>query len=219
MQDQSIDLLDKLNDIKFIKQKHIPIKVQDDNASIFTSKETLYYNMIKKYFRTDGKQHTQTMADIINGSSNISLRLLDWFVTRFADEQKTRYTIKETNETFNIHISYKAQLRSYKKKYFDPFRRRKKKFNFSYIDQDMLKNKFHTTIGQLNFFKWAFTNNLIDYVVEHKNELTIEMNKCHKDDKIKKTKKPKVVKVHNDICVIAKQKIVDGKMKISISFD
>ena len=55
---------------------------------------------------------------------------------------------------FNVHISYKAQLQSYKKKYFDPFRRRKK-FYYKYNKEE---NKyFYTTIGQLNFFRWIFS--------------------------------------------------------------
>jgi len=61
---------------------------------------------------------------MINGNSKISLRLLDWFVTRHAKRHSISYFIND--DKFNVHISYKAQLKSYKKRYFDPFRKGKK---------------------------------------------------------------------------------------------
>jgi hypothetical protein len=33
-----------------------------------------------------------------------------------------------------------------------------------------------TTIGQLNFFKWAIVNKVVDYIVEHYDEITQDMN-------------------------------------------
>ena len=104
------------------------------------------------------------MIDIVEGQSDISLRLLDWFVTRHASKQKIRFDKydvsnnsdkfdKRVDRCFNVHISYKAQLKSYKKKYFDPFRRRKK-FKY-YFDKEKTVH-LCTTIGQLNFFRWAF---------------------------------------------------------------
>ena len=49
--------------------------------------------------------------------------------------------------------SYQKQLKNYGKLLFDPFCRTKHKFNFKGID---------TSIGQLNFFKWLFENNLVN---------------------------------------------------------
>ena len=68
------------------------------------------------------------MIDIINGKSEISLRILDWFVTRYSNKYKITIDMGDEEDIFNVHISYKAQLKSYKKKYFDPFRRKKKFF-------------------------------------------------------------------------------------------
>lgn len=220
-----LDLLDILNNahIGLQKQNIVTDIKKDTNKIVFSSKETFYYNMVKKYFKTDGKENIQKMLDIINSEAKISLRLLDWFITRYADEHKTRYTLDSTEETFNVHISYKAQLRSYKKKYFDPFRRRNKKFYFSYVDASNNKQKFFTTIGQLNFFRWAFVNGLINYVETNRNELTTQMNKCYKDDKVRKQQKKidKQLQAQNDqqVNVTAKKKIENGKLKITIKFD
>ena len=125
--------------------------------------------MIEKFFNKCENLNIEKMINIINGENLVSLRFLDWFVTRYCYLYKLSYKfinnfIKEEN--FNINISYKAQLKSFKKKYFDPFRR-KKKFYFI-INKNINTNEHKkyiilTTIGQLNFFRWAITNNIITY--------------------------------------------------------
>jgi len=137
------------------------IKITD-----FKSKELMYYNMLDKYFNNCTNDEIQSMIDIINGNHLISLRFLDWFVTRYCYLYKLSINInnvynKENN--FNINISYKAQLKSFKKKYFDPFRR-KKKFYYQYSKNNLL---LLTTIGQLNFFRWAINNDIIKYTFQN----------------------------------------------------
>jgi len=138
-------------------------------------KEIYHYKMLDNFFSSCDIAQIERMIDIINGNHLISLRFLDWFVTRYCYLYKlsinvaNKYT-KENN--FNINISYKAQLKSFKKKYFDPFRR-KKKFYFT-TDNNINKNSnkdtpaknniiLLTTLGQLNFFRWAITYDLINY--------------------------------------------------------
>jgi len=67
-------------------------------------------------------------------------------------------------------MSYKSQLKSYSKKYFDPFCRRNR-INF---------NQISTTLGQLNFFKWASSNGIIDYVIDNYNHIEDDMNQSMK---------------------------------------
>jgi hypothetical protein len=125
-------------------------------------KEIWHYSMLEKFFISCELPVVQKMVDIINGNHLISLRFMDWFVTRYCYLYKT--TINVTNKfcsqnNFNINISYKAQLKSFTKKYFDPFKR-KKKFIYTL---DKYKISFLTTLGQLNFFRWAITNDIINY--------------------------------------------------------
>ena len=105
------------------------------------------YDFFKK------KEHIDCILPIISGTSTLSIRVLDWFVTNYA---KTFNIILETN--FNVYLDYKSQLRGYKKKMFDPFCR-KRRIPFYYMDGKCII----TTIGQLNFFKWAIQNKIIDY--------------------------------------------------------
>ena len=109
-------------------------------------KEVWHYDMLEKFFLNCELNIIQKMVDIINGNHLISLRFLDWFVTRYCYLYKTSINIANkytTQNNFNINISYKAQLKSFTKKYFDPFKR-KKKFVFSF---DKYQISFLTTLG------------------------------------------------------------------------
>jgi len=190
----------------------------------FNAKEKLYFMSIDKFFRNTDKNNIKKMWQIvdINYNSKISLRLLDWFVTRYANRYKTYYYL-EDGSRFNVHISYKAQLKSYKKRYFDPFRRRKK-FYYRYTEDDNLRP--YTTIGQLNFFRWAFTNDVIKYVETNYDTIIDEMIKSNKQDKKKKQIKKLNNKSNNksdnksgNITINAKKIIKNEECKIILSFD
>lgn len=157
-------------------------KLDIDPVKFFTQKELCYYSMIDKFFKNCSPQHINNIIDIIEGRSNISLRILDWFVTKYS-KRKIDYGNKDA-EIFDVRISYKSQLKSYKKRYFDPFRRRKK---FMYYFNNGKHNKsISTTLGQLNFFKWAISNNILLYVDRNLKHISKEMNISNKEEKKKK---------------------------------
>lgn len=149
----------------------------------FTKREIYFYNMIDSFYRQCSPENITKIIDIINGSSPISLRILDWFVTRYSNKKKI--LIMSKDDVMDVHISYKAQLKSYKKKYFDPFKRRAK-FDYHFKDHDTI---IHTTIGQLNFFRWALENKIISYVEDNYDSVSKEMNVSNKDDKKRKKEK------------------------------
>ena len=164
-----------------------------DLINIFTKKEICRYKMIDKFFSNRAEKDIQKMIDIINGKSDISLRILDWFVTKYS-RKNIDCGISTSYEKFDVRISYKAQLKTFKKRYFDPFRRRKK---FKYcIVTDKFQISVRTTLGQLNFFKWALSNNIIEYVEKNLAKITKAMNISNKEDK--KRKKSKNEKIEKD---------------------
>jgi pimeloyl-ACP methyl ester carboxylesterase len=59
-------------------------------------------------------------------------------------------------------VDYKLKLKAYSKKRFDPFCRWDR-ISIPYKDGTSIE----TTIGQLNFFKWALENKAIDYIEQH----------------------------------------------------
>ena len=86
----------------------------------------------------------------------------------------TNYNAND-DKYFNVFLAYKGQLKSYKKKYFDPFCR-KKRIAFYYDENTCVI----TTIGQLNFFKWAIEYDILTYVENNLQHITQDMNKSNK---------------------------------------
>jgi len=125
----------------------------------------------------------EKMMKIINGESRISLRIIDWFVTNFAKKNFTVYSIpaknrcstiyngEENMERFKVFNSYKLELKAYSKIRFDPFSRRER-ITIPYADSTCLE----TTIGQLNFFKWAIENNVLEYIQANFDVIEADMN-------------------------------------------
>lgn len=149
-----------------------------------TQNELLMQNLNEFY---QNRENLHKMMRIINGESKISLRIVDWFVTNYAKKYYTVYninvplihprenadgTIEYTeSQRFKVYNDYKLKLKSYSKKRFDPFCRWER-INIGYGNNTYME----TTIGQLNFFKWAIENNIIEYIEEHHDEIEADMN-------------------------------------------
>ena len=132
---------------------------------------------LKDFYSID--QNMTTMLCIVDGTSRISLRLIDWFITNYCKNSKSVHN--QNKEIQDIYHNYRAQLKAYKKIKFDPFRRRQRiMFHYSNAGDKYL----NTTIGQLNFFKWAIDNNVIKYISERFDELENAMNSHQKSLKI-----------------------------------
>lgn len=187
-------------------KKELEFTIVRDPKAYFSQKELCHYKNIDKFFRECYKNKSNEltdMIDIIEGNSKISLRILDWYVTKYSKKRISYGANNKNNEIFDVRISYKAQLKAYKKRYFDPFRRRDK---FTYpCDNDgfELKNEkkkyIVTTLGQLNFFRWAFTNNIISHVSLNYDQITQEMVNFNKEKKKVSTKTEEEEKIKINI--------------------
>jgi hypothetical protein len=100
----------------------------------------------------------------LTGEAKISLRIIDWFVTKYSRQNFTAYD--NGGQRFVVYKSYKGQLNAYNKQYFDTNCRRER-IQFSVPGHEA----FITTIGKLNFFRWALETNLVDYIEAHEEEL------------------------------------------------
>jgi hypothetical protein len=165
-------------------------------------KQDLLLDKLRIFY--DNKVNITYLLDIINSSSNISLRIIDWFVTNYSKKNYVIIPVKKarckngeklTNKTkkkdinyvdvdVNVFLNYKAQLKAYSKKYFDPFCRRER-VSFKYNETDSIL----TTVGQLNFFKWAIENGIMDYIKDNLNIIEEDMNKNIKKAHSKSKKK------------------------------
>ena len=145
---------------------------------------------------------------IINSQAEISIRLIDHFVTKYAKHNKLTFKIYENNieQIINIYTSYKQQLKIFQKKYFDPFSRGDR------IPYFMKNNCVITTIGQLNFFKWFFSKNVFNYIMNNLDIIENDMNKKNKLDKKKDTKKKLKNTQYNNIMHKFTNKIYNNKI-------
>ena len=143
----------------------------DNFFKIISSKKDLLMQSLISFFTN--RTNLDQVVPIISGHSHISLRILDWFVTNYSKKNNIHYQITVNNKikNFIVYLDYKAQLKAYSKKQFDPFCRRER---ISFIDHDM--NELITTVGQLNFFRWAIENNILEYIIENYDVIESDMN-------------------------------------------
>lgn len=111
---------------------------------------------------------------ILTGQSPVSLRLIDWFVTNYSKKFNISYPITDETGTrqFMVHFHYKRELKAYSKRLFDPFCRRER-ISFQIRGQAPIEE---TTVGQLNFFRWAIEKGVINYILEHVADVEKDMN-------------------------------------------
>ena len=116
-------------------------------------------------FYTDEKNKT-TLLNILDKSSGISLRNLEWFITNYSKKNHIAYQTGD-GKLFTVHCAYKSSLNGYSKQLFDPFCRSQK---FAYVVPGT-SHEIQTTLAQLNFIKWCIKNNIIDYISNNKDKL------------------------------------------------
>lgn len=140
-------------------------------------KQTLLMRSLSDFFNKEPKNMSCLLDLIVKQKKNcsISLRIVDWFVTNYAKEKDISYQHPRTGKTFHVYDNYKAELKSHSKKQFDPFCRRIR-IIFNYTTNGNNVNKLKTTVGQLNFFRWAIENEIIQYIQQHYNEINNNMN-------------------------------------------
>jgi hypothetical protein len=109
----------------------------------------------------------QKIIPILKGEGDLSLRLIDWFVTNYAKKHHVTYMLN--NQEFVVYLNYKSQLKGFSKKLFDPFCRRER-----ILFQCGSEEPFETTVGQLNFFRWAFEKDILTYIRQNLEDIVRE---------------------------------------------
>ena len=149
------------------------------------SKDELLRIKLLEFYKD--KENLNILLPIILQQTRLSLRSLDWFVTNYCKKNNINYTLSRNGDlvSFFPFKSYKLQLKAYSKKFCDPFCRRERVIfdyenntitNFKSNIKMSHKNYIVTTIGQLNFFKFAIQDGIIDYSIEHITDIENDMN-------------------------------------------
>lgn len=72
---------------------------------------------------------------------------------------------------FKVYVDYKLKLKAYSKRRFDPFCRWQR-ISIPYKGGTYVQ----TTLGQLNFFRWALDNKILEYIAKKYTEIEHDMN-------------------------------------------
>jgi len=146
----------------------------------YNTQNDLLLNKLLQFYNKNN--NLEKMLNIINGKSKISLRIVDWFATNYSKKNYTVYQIEKDNifERFKVYNDYKLNLKAYSKKRFDPFCRWER-ITIPYKDNTHIQ----TTLGQLNFFKWALENKVVEFIEDNYDTIDDDMNMRNSSSKSK----------------------------------
>ncbi len=185
-------------------------------SQTYSTQNDLLLNNLMEFYKNE--DYLTRMLSIITGESKISLRIVDWFATNYAKKHFTLYYLEDSQgdkKRFKVYVDYKLKLKAYSKKRFDPFCR------WDRITIPYKQDKhIETTIGQLNFFKWALENKVIDYIQDNYEDIEKDMNGRNSTSKRKEaiTNDSKTRKKREELSISATKSIKKEKVEIVVQF-
>jgi hypothetical protein len=135
-------------------------------------KQDLIITRLQEFYTKPG--HLEALVPIVQGTSSMSLRLVDYFVTNYAKKNNTSYLWG--GRQFLVYYHYKRELKANSKRLFDPFCRRER-----ILFEVRGEEPFVTTVGQLNFFSWAIERGILVYMEANRADIELDMNKTLKE--------------------------------------
>ena len=200
------------------KKFNSSISTFEKNNNISSKKDLLMESIIQ-FFAI--KENLDKVKYIINGNDSknknkISLRILDWFVTNYSKKYNISYgvTLNNKNKNFIVYLDYKSQLKAYSKKQFDPFCRRERILFFDHEGKEII-----TTVGQLNFFRWALENKIIDFILDNFQEIENDMNTSLRNLYKKKNGEDKSRRKRTELSISATKTVNKHDVSIIVQFD
>lgn len=192
------------------------------SSSSYTTQNDLLLKNLMVFYKTEDNDNLDDMLRIITGESKISLRIVDWFATNYAKKYYTLYVIDQTVENvarrFKVYDDYKLKLKAYSKRRFDPFCRWDR-ISIPYKNGKCIE----TTIGQLNFFKWALENKVVDYIEKNYETIEKDMNNRNSTSKRKELllvgDNSKTRKKREELSISATKSIKKEKVEIVVQFN
>lgn len=179
------------------------IKWQKDTKEFTSHENDMIVKLIK--FFSNRKYLNEVIGIVLSDQKEdkISIRLIDYFVTNYTKVIPVKLMIKIRKVVTEIDIfdSYQQHLKEKSKDYFDPFQR-KNKIDYCYINELNERISFSTSIGQLNFFKWAIQYGVVSYVRKNKVEINEHMKQTNQ-------KKIKLKTESSEKKEVNKNKIID----------
>lgn len=129
----------------------------------------------RSLLRTLRREYTPEVArtvlvPLITQTSPVSLRALDWAVVNWSKQHNIVCSSVVPGQMTNVHHAYRTALKYWKRRLFDPFRRRAR------ITVHVDGVAHETTLGQANFALWSYKTGILNYVTTHVDLIDADMN-------------------------------------------
>jgi hypothetical protein len=199
------------------------------------SKQDFIVRWLQDFYNQPGR--LEEVLPILVGTSPVSLRLIDWFVTNYSKKFNVSYPLVEAPDTspsrregseplicaeratrqYLVHFHYKRELKAYSKRLFDPFCRRER-ISFQVRGQPPIEE---TTVGQLNFFRWALEKGVVAYILAHATEIEHDMNTSYREHYSKEpdAKTPTGRRKRKEMSHSAMKVVNQHDSPVTVSFD
>jgi hypothetical protein len=169
------------------------------------TQEQWVLHRLEKFY--SNPERLEKVRSILNGESELSLRLIDWFVTNYAKKYNIAFMNAQQKYVI-VYLSYKSHLKAYSKKMFDPFCRWKR-IKFHGVD---------TTVGQLNFFEWAISDEVLSYLETHREDVHADMDSRLQELK-DTSEKPELRRRRHELSHSATKSMARHEVQVKVSFD
>lgn len=147
----------------------------DTSGHELSQREIILQKKLESEYTQDLLQ--DVLLPLITQTSPASLRALDWAVVNWSKKHNIICSSISPGLMTNIHHSYRKTLSYWKRRLFDPFRRRTR------IKVTINGEVHETTLGQANFALWCYKKGVLSYVLGHIDVIEADMNhvsKCNK---------------------------------------
>lgn len=166
--------------------------MEEPNSPLSHTDQLLMMSLSRFYHQPS---NMRAVLPYMNNTSDVSLRMIDWFVTNYAKKFHIFIPIRKDDdvevvvEYFNVYVNYRVQLKAYSKQQFDPFRRRDRIL----LQYDEGTKQIQTTVGQLNFFRWLLQHGVLEYIVSNASVIEADMVQSDRSKRTDRRNRPPTV--------------------------
>lgn len=142
------------------------------------------------------------IVPLVEQTSSVSLRALDWAVVNWSKKNRVLCVSAQGN-VVSMHDAYKDALHFWKRRLFDPFRRRRRVV-LVYGEGEEVE----TTLGQTNFMHFALVTGILAYVTTNIYDIERDMNRSNHEHRTRKKERQRAGHDGNATVKPRRQKIV-----------
>lgn len=142
--------------------------VIDDPERLTGRERSLLRHLIAQYTPEIARD---VLRPIVTQTSPVSQRALDWTVVNWSKQHNVVCTSTVPGQSTNVHHAYRTTLQFWKRKLFDPFRRRGR------VGVVIDGETYETTLGQANFALFAYRTGIYSYALFHLDAIEADMNR------------------------------------------